>query len=68
MAKKSSQEMCPETASFWTKLHNEPYLRTHRRMFAVSLIWTFFTTLLWFPFVLLAAWYLRVSLDLFRLL
>lgn len=26
------QELCPENASLWTKLHNEPYLRTHPKM------------------------------------
>ena len=32
------QEMCREDASFWTKLKNEPYLRAHPTMLAISLI------------------------------
>jgi len=32
------QEMCREDASLWTKLRNEPYLREHPGMLAVSLI------------------------------
>lgn len=32
--------MCPEAASLWTKIHNEPYLRTHKKTLMGYLIYS----------------------------
>lgn len=47
------QEMCPETASLYTKLHNEPYLKTHRGAFALYQVWSFLKNVFGFAVLIL---------------
>ncbi len=66
--KKEKQKPCPEDAGLWTKLHNEPYLRTHPGMFVLALLWSFLTSLAWFGLILVVFGYVIVNIKLWPLL
>lgn len=38
--------MCPESASLWTKLHNVPYLLSHKRLLLLFFMMQFVETAL----------------------
>ena len=59
--KEKVQELCPDDASLWTKLHNEPYLRTHPKMLVGYLFYSIVTQYIEFLVVILACMYVSTS-------
>lgn len=49
------QEMCPETASLFTKLHNIPYLKTHRGAFVIYWLLTLLKNMITFAAISMIA-------------
>lgn len=70
MAKRNRKEqpMCPEDAGLWTRIHNEPYMRTHPKAFLLGLLWSFLSSLFWFLLVLVVFGYVIVNVRLWTLL
>lgn len=54
--------MCPDGASLWTKLHNEPYLRTHPKMLVGYLFYSTVTQYIGFMAVILVGMYITTSI------
>lgn len=60
--KEKVQELCPDDASLWTKLHNEPYLRTHPKMLVGYLAYSTVTQYIEFMVVVLVGMYVMTSI------
>lgn len=60
--KEKVQELCPDDASLWTKLHNEPYLRTHPKMLAGYLFYSTVTQYIEFLIAILVCMYVSTSI------
>ena len=57
-----AQELCPEEASLWTKLHNGPYLQTHPKMLVGNFFYSIVTQYVMFLGAILACMYISTSI------
>lgn len=56
------QELCPEDASLWAKLHNGPYLQTHPKILVGYIFYSIITQYIMFLGAILAYMYISTSI------